>query len=81
MKLHFKFASGASEKDRAGLVDNVRRCGVRSIEPLFPGEEDRELAAIQVVEAGDAAAERVLEILQNDEAVDFAESEPVRKLL
>ena len=80
LNLHFKFSAGASTAAREGTLEQLRKRGVRVVEPLFPGETDQELASIQLVQTkNDRDAEGVLKLLQADEHVAFAEPEPVRK--
>ena len=67
MKIQFKLREGAA-LDVAGAV------------PLFPGDDDPELAALYVIELPDDEAEEALTKLKCSSAVEFAEAQPERRL-
>ena len=67
MKIQFKLRQGAT-LDVAGAV------------PLFPDEDDPELASLYVVELPDAEAEETLRSLKRSTAVEFAEPQAERGL-
>ena len=48
--------------------------------PLFPDEDDPELAALYVVELPDDEAEQTLARLKSSSSVEFAEAQPERGL-
>jgi hypothetical protein len=48
--------------------------------PLFPDEDDPELASLYVVELPDDDAEETLERLKRSSAVEFAEPQAERRL-
>ena len=81
MKLHFQFALSADDTRRAILLRELERDGARLVRPLFPGETDPELAAIQVVESDETHSLRLLQRLKSSKTVQYAEMEPVRKLV
>jgi hypothetical protein len=67
VKIQFKLREGAT-LDVAGAV------------PLFPDEDDPELASLYVVELPDEEAEETLTSLQRSSAVEFAEPQAERGL-
>ena len=81
LKLHFQFAPSVSEAVRAELIQRLKQQGARVVRPLFPGENDPELAAIQVVESDDVTGEKLLQQLKSFRTVQYAEVAPKRKLI
>jgi hypothetical protein len=67
VKIQFKLREGAA-LDVAGAV------------PLFPGDDDPELASLYVLELPDDEAEETLTELKRSSAVEFAEPQPERRL-
>lgn len=67
MKIQFKLRRGAA-LDVDGAV------------PLFPGDDDPELASLYVVELPDDEAKATLDELKQSSAVEFAEQQPERGL-
>jgi hypothetical protein len=67
VKIQFKLREGAA-LEVAGAV------------PLFPGDDDPELAALYVVELPDDEAEETLTKLKRSSAVECAEAQPERRL-
>ena len=67
MKIQFKLREGAT-LDVPGAV------------PLFPDDDDPELAALYVVEVPDDDADGTLDELKRSSAVEFAEPEAERGL-
>jgi hypothetical protein len=67
VKIQFKLRRGAA-LDVDGAV------------PLFPDEDDPELASLYIVELPDEEAESTLEKLKQSSAVEFAEQQPERGL-
>lgn len=67
MKIQFKLRDGA-KLDIPGAV------------PLFPDDDDPELAALYVVEVPDDDAGGTLDELKRSNAVEFAEPEAERRL-
>ena len=67
MKIQFKLREGAA-LDVAGAV------------PLFPDDDDPELAALYVLELPDDEAAETLTKLKRSSAVEFAEAQPERRL-
>jgi hypothetical protein len=80
-ELHFKFRERAPVRDRQAILDRLSKLGARKIAPLFPNEKDRELSAIYRVDCGPATTTRVLDDLNDDEAVEFVEPAVSRKLI
>ena len=70
-----------SKAVREELIERLKQQGARAVRPLFPGEKDPELAAIQVVESDDATGEKLLRQLKSLRTVQYAEVEPKRKLI
>jgi hypothetical protein len=67
VKIQFKLRDGAT-LDVPGAVQ------------LFPDDDDRELAALYVVEVPDDDGEGTLDELKRSSAVEFAEPEAERRL-
>jgi hypothetical protein len=67
VKIQFKLRTGA-------------RCDVDGAVPIFPDEDDPELASLYVVELPDDDAEETLERLKRSSAVEFAEPQAERRL-
>jgi hypothetical protein len=80
MKLNFQFVEGTSAKTRAAVCEDLRQAGAQDVHPLFPGESDPELGALQVAEVEPGKSQSVLKWLRARKEVAFAE-EPVRRKL
>jgi hypothetical protein len=83
VKVQFKFNQKASGAERKQVLDQVQD-GEAQVEPLFPDEHDPELSSIFVAdlpEEYDDFARRVLALLEESPAVEFAEPEVERKLI
>ncbi len=82
MRLEFKFREDASQARRERLVAEVTKRGAQKVEPLFPGEKDPELASLYKAEGvPDDVAPELASSLGSDEAIEFAEPSPDRKLI
>jgi hypothetical protein len=82
MAIQFKFREDAPDEQRAQLIRTVQEQYGAAVRPLFPGEEEPELAALYRVEG--VAADRVpqaLDMLSASKDVDFAESDAPRRLI
>ena len=80
MKLHFQFKRETRPADQQRLVTELKAAGARTVEPLFAGETDPQLALLHVVEAADPHEEALLRQLNASACVEFAEREVKRKL-
>ncbi|MBI3049164.1 MAG: hypothetical protein HYY76_12730 [Acidobacteria bacterium] len=80
-KLQFKFREEAAPKARRRLIQALDRNGARKVRRLFPNESDAALAGLYVADVSDAAAARLLKLLQGSKDVEFAEGEIRRKLI
>ncbi len=82
MAVQFKFREATDAGQRKRVIEKVRGKG-RKIEPLFPGEKDPELASLYRVEGVEdrPAQQEVVSMLEDDDAVEFAEAEAQRKLI
>ena len=80
MKVRFQFTTGSTEDSRRALVSELVAKGARGVGPLFSGEQDPELAALQVLNAGDKEVEHLIQHLKSSDCVQFAERELVRKI-
>ena len=80
MKLHFQFKPEANQTDQKRLAGELKAAGARTVEPLFAGETDPQLALLQVVEADDPHEDKLLRHLNASSCVQFAEREVKRKL-
>ena len=56
--------------------------GVKNVHPLFPGEHNKELASLYIIEFDDPKIERrIFTLLKKVKFVDFVEPEVKRKLI
>ena len=82
MKLQFKFREDTPSTAREALASELCDEGAVRVRRLFPQEEDGELAALHVVEvAEDQTARRLIKMLEQSPAVEFAETEAPRRAL
>ena len=82
MRLEFKFRESAPPTARDSVVQQVKQLGASTVEPLFPGEADPELASLYKAEGvPEDRTEQVVSTLDNLDDVEFAESTPKRKLI
>jgi hypothetical protein len=82
VRVEFKFHESAPPGLREQVVKKASRLGAETVEPLFPDERDPELASLYKAEGiPDDAAESLVAQLGADEAVEFAEPTPERKLI
>lgn len=82
MRLEFKFREATSPERRKEVVEQVAKLGATSVEPLFPGEQDPELASLYKAEGvPDERADEAVSALGRHEAIEFAEPTPERKLI
>lgn len=81
-KLQFKFRGSSSPDARKRLIRSLKKRGATAVRPLFPLEEDEELAALCVVDFEDSTTgRRLLAFLNSSSDVDFAEEGILRKLI
>jgi hypothetical protein len=80
-ELHFKFRERTADRDREAVLDRLAGLGARSVAPVFPGDRDRELAALYRVECGPGSTRRVIDDLEAEDAVEFVEPVLRRKLI
>lgn len=82
MRVQFKFNESAPVAERQELVRVVKRHGAASVEPLFPGESDPELASLYTAECPpEADGGELISMLDSSDVIEFAEAEPTRKLI
>lgn len=82
MRLEFKFREATPPERRKEVVEQVAKLGATSVEPLFPGEQDPELASLYKAEGvPDERADEAVSALGRHEAIEFAEPTPERKLI
>jgi hypothetical protein len=82
VRLEFKFRDSTSPDHRKKVVDEVAKLGAEKVEPLFPGEQDPELASLYKAEGvPDEVSDTVVSKLEKHEAVEYAERTPERKLI
>ena len=82
MRLEFKFREATPPERRKEVVEQVAKLGATSVEPLFPGEQDPELASLYRAEGvPDERADEAVSALGRHEAIEFAEPTPERKLI
>jgi hypothetical protein len=78
--LRLKLRDDAGEDARGDVVAGVERLGA-TVEPVFPGETDAELATLFTVTVADDEATQVVSFLARSRAVEFAEQEAGRRLI
>jgi len=82
VRLEFKFREATPPERRKEVVEQVAKLGATSVEPLFPGEQDPELASLYKAEGvPDERADEAVSALGRHEAIEFAEPTPERKLI
>jgi hypothetical protein len=82
MAIQFKFREDAPADERVQLIRTLQEKHGPTVRPLFPGDNEPELAALYRVEG--VAPERVPEVLallRASKYVDFAESDARRGLI
>ncbi len=81
MRLEFKFREATPPDRREDVVKQVRELGAASVEPLFPGDSDKELASLYKAEGVPDDATDVVSKIDSLDEVEFAERTPERKLI
>jgi len=82
IRVQFKLRQQVPEDERAEIIGSLSEYGAERVRRLFPGEPDPELSTLYTLEAADqASAQRLLDVLNNSSAVEFAETEAPRKLI
>ncbi len=82
LTLHFQFHKGIAAHHRRDVFDGLCRAGARRVRPLFPGQEDEELADLFVVEFDEpTSGQDLMHWLNDRKEVAFVEQPPGRKLL
>lgn len=82
MRLEFKFRESTPPERRKSVVEEVSKLGAKKVGPLFPGEQDPELASLYKAEdVPDELSESLKSKLDGDDDVEFAEPTPERKLI
>jgi hypothetical protein len=79
VKLQLKFKESASDDARKMVLGKLSSRGVRKVEPLFPDSHDGYLKSLYTVDAGEDR-DKLLELLQAEDAVEVAEPEARRRL-
>jgi len=82
VRVEFKFRESVPPSERRHVVERAAELGATKVEPLFPDEQDPELASLYKAEGvpGDAVDSLVSD-LGAHQAVEFAEPTPQRKLI
>ena len=78
--LHFKFTNRATLKQRQAVLGVIDEHKAR-VRAQFPGDKDKELATVHVVEGGAAAIKKLASALGDMSGVEYAEKRPKRKLI
>lgn len=76
VRFNVKLATGGTRENTLDKTEGVLR-----VDPLFPDEEDEDLATIYVVEIGSKDADTVVERLEKDPHVEYVERPAPRKLI
>jgi hypothetical protein len=78
--LRLKLRDDAGDEARDDVVAGLERLG-GTVEPLFPGDADPELATLFTVSVDDDSATQAVSLLARSRAVEFAEQEAGRRLI
>ena len=82
MRVEFKFRESAPADQRKQVIERAAAKGAVDVAPLFPGEQDPELASMYKAEGVPAdEVEGLVSQLGASTAVEFAERTPKRKLI
>ena len=82
MKLQVKFLDTTRDTDKKNVIKDIKKCGAKSVRPLFPNETDQELAALYTVEYEDPSLEEpLMNLLNRSKPVEFVERMVQRKLI
>jgi len=82
MKLNFKFSNKARPAKRARVIDALTKYGIKRVEPLFEKESDPELGSMFFLECDDKKTlADAFKLLEEADEVEYAEEEPLRKLI
>jgi hypothetical protein len=82
MRVDFKFRESAPADQRKQVIEQAAAKGHVTVAPLFPDEQDPELASMYKAEGVPAGeVEDLVTQLGASEAVEFAERTPERKLI
>ena len=81
-KVRFKFKASADAGERRRVVEQLKQAGASHVTPLFPGDDDPELADLYSAEvAGGTVESDAIAQLNKNSAVQFAEADVKRKLI
>jgi len=82
MRVEFKFRESAPADQRKQVIEQAAAKGGVDVAPLFPDEQDPELASMYKAEGVPAdEVEDLVSQLGASQAVEFAERTPERKLI
>ncbi len=82
MRVEFKFRESAPADQRKQVIEQAAAKGGVDVAPLFPDEQDPELASMYKAEGVPAdEVEDLVSQLGASKAVEFAERTPERKLI
>lgn len=82
MRVDFKFRESAPADQRRRVIQQAAAKGDAKVAPLFPDEQDPELASMYKAEGVPAdEVDDLVSQLGASEAVEFAERTPERKLI
>jgi len=81
MRLQLKFREDAPPAERDRLIGDLSSKGAATVRPLFPDSNDRLRGSLYVVDFNSGSEKKMLDYLNEADAVEFAEPEVRRKLL
>lgn len=80
--IRFQFTPASERRAREAVRARLLAGGAADVEPLFPGEDDPELASLYTAHAADdAAAAGLVALLEGDASVAFVEGDAARRLV
>ena len=78
MPIRFKFREDAKPGERKRILDRLKKLGAESVTPMFPDDDDPELASMYKADCDDA---KIVKALEKDASIEFAERDARRKLI
>jgi len=80
MQVLFKFKHAAPPRKRAQIMDELNASTGVAATPLFPGADD-DLADVFAIDIAPKRVRGILELLGSLRDIEYAEQQPVRKLV
>jgi hypothetical protein len=82
MRINFKFQETSSPDDRKLIIEQVRKLGAEEIEPMFPDEEDAELASFyKAKDIPEEQMDDVVATISGFDGIEYAEPAPAWRMI